>query len=101
MAYRITGDQFYLGWLQHVAQFIFAKQRDAAVGEWHMLLYADGTVRDGRKGWASPEFHPVPAKGAYHVAQGLYHAARNLEAFAANGPTMPGTAGASWEDFAL
>lgn len=101
MAYRITGDQFYLGWLRHIAEFVFTKQRDAAVGEWHMLLYADGTVRDGRKGRASPEFQPVPAKAAYHVAQGLHHAARNLEHFAAHGPTVPGAKGAMWEDFAL
>jgi len=101
MAYRLTGDQFYLGWLRHLAEFVFTKQRDSTAGEWHMLLYADGTVRDGRKGWASPEFSPVPAKGGYHVAQGLHHAARNLELFTANGPTPPGDPAASWDDFAL
>jgi hypothetical protein len=66
-----------------------------------MLLYADGSVRDGRKGWASPDFYPVPAKAAYHVVQGLYHAARNLEHIAADGPTKPGAEGAAWENFAL
>ncbi len=97
MAYRLSGDPFYYGWLQHLADFIYTKQRDARDGEWYSLLYADGTVRDGRKGWASPENRPVPAKGGYHVAKCLYHAARNLAA--ANG--SPSTAKLTWADVAV
>ncbi len=98
MAYRLTGDQLYRDWLRDLAEFIQRYQRDPENGEWHMLLYADGTVRDGRKGRASPE--DVPAKGAYHVAQGLQHASRNLEILSRNGVTLPGDAAAVWADFA-
>lgn len=72
LAYRVTGDVLYRDWLGRLATFIFAKQRDARVGEWSSTLYADGTVRDGRKG--------SPSKAAYHVAQALHHAAANLAA---------------------
>ena len=64
-----------------------AGQRDRRDGEWYSSVYADGTIRDGRKG--------SPSKAAYHVAQGLHHAARNL----ALGEASRSTGG--WEDFAL
>ncbi len=99
MAYRLTGDGLYLDWLRDQAAFVRRFQRDPDNGEWHMLLYADGTVRDGRKGRASPD--DVPAKGAYHVVQGLQHANRNLEIVSTRGVTQPGAAGAVWDDFAL
>jgi mannobiose 2-epimerase len=99
MAYRLTGDELYLDWLRDQAEFIRRYQRDPDNGEWHMLLYADGTVRDGRKGRASPE--DVPAKGAYHVVQGLHHANRNLDIVSTRGVTRPGESGAAWADFAL
>jgi mannobiose 2-epimerase len=99
MAYRLTGDVLYLDWLRDQAAFVRRFQRDSDNGEWHMLLYADGTVRDGRKGRASPE--DVPAKGAYHVVQGLQHAHRNLEIVSTRGFTQPGAAGAAWDDFEL
>ena len=99
MAYRLTGDGLYLDWLRDQAAFVRRFQRDPDNGEWHMLLYADGTVRDGRKGRASPE--DLPAKGAYHVVQGLQHAHRNLEIVSTRDVTQPGAAGAAWDNFAL
>jgi cellobiose epimerase len=99
MAYRLTGDDLYFHWLRDLSEFIQQYQRDPHTGEWNMLLYADGTVRDGRKGRASPE--DVPAKGAYHVVQGLHHAARNLDVISRLGVTQPGRVPAAWADFAL
>ena len=99
IAYRLTGDRLYLDWLRAQAEFVYGKQRDPADGEWYMLLYADGTIRDGHKGHADPVY--IPAKAAYHVVQGLHHAARNLGSVAASGPTVAGAPGARWEDFAL
>src|SRR5262249_32412223 len=71
-AYRLTGDMLYHDWLGDQAQFVHRHQRDPRDGEWYSSVYADGTVRDGRKG--------SPSKAAYHVAQGLFHADRNLAA---------------------
>jgi len=93
MAYRLTGDVLYSDWLRSQARFVYEKQRDARVGEWHSAVHADGTVQDGRKGSAW--------KAAYHVSQGLYHADRNLAIFQERGVTVPGAPGAKWEDFAL
>ena len=90
LAYRLTGDILYRDWLARQAHFVFEKQRDATVGEWHSTVYADGTVRDGRKG--------SPAKAMYHVAQGLYHADTNLAA-AARGATRESKP--EWASFAL
>ena len=72
LAYRQTKDVLYLDWLRALATFIFDKQRDPDLGEWHSTVFADGTVHDGRKGSAS--------KAAYHVAQALHHASANLAA---------------------
>jgi mannose/cellobiose epimerase-like protein (N-acyl-D-glucosamine 2-epimerase family) len=91
--YRLTGDPLYLDWLAKQAEFVYARQRDAANGEWHSLVAADGAIVDGRKG--------SPWKAAYHVVQGVYHADRNLSFFRANGPTIAGASGNRWEEFAL
>jgi mannose/cellobiose epimerase-like protein (N-acyl-D-glucosamine 2-epimerase family) len=88
LAYRLTRDVLYLDFLRAQARFVQERQRDPRNGEWHALVYADGTVRDGRKG--------SPSKAAYHVAQGLYHAHRNLAAVEAE--AAPST---KWEDWAL
>jgi mannose/cellobiose epimerase-like protein (N-acyl-D-glucosamine 2-epimerase family) len=93
LAYRLTGDVLYRDWLRAQAAFVFERQRDAAVGDWHATVYADGTVQDGRKG--------SPSKAAYHVAQGLSHADRNLRLLAELGPPAPAAARGAWEDFAL
>jgi mannose/cellobiose epimerase-like protein (N-acyl-D-glucosamine 2-epimerase family) len=90
LAYRLTGDVLYRDWLAQQARFVFDKQRDAAVGEWHATVYADGTVRDGRKG--------SPSKAAYHVAQGLYHADANLVAAT---ETTTSDRERDWSSFAL
>jgi mannobiose 2-epimerase len=87
LAYRLTGDALYRDWLREQATFVHRRQRDRRDGEWYSSVYADGTIRDGRKG--------SPSKAAYHVAQGLHHAARNL----ALGEASRSTGG--WEDFAL
>lgn len=92
-AYRLTRDVLYLDWLSAQARFVMTKQRDQAVGEWHSIVYADGTVQDGRKGSA--------AKAAYHVVQGLYHADRNLRSVEKDGILVPGAPGIRWADLAL
>ncbi len=90
LAYRQTGDVLYRDWLCALARFIFEKQRDATMGEWHAAVYADGTIHDGRKGFS--------AKAAYHVAQALHHAAANLAA--ATNPIPPKVT-ADWSTLAL
>ena len=93
VAYRLTGDVQYLDWLKRLAAFIHRHQRDPRDGEWYAQVERDGTIRDGRKGFAG--------KAAYHVVQALYHADRSLALVMAHGPTVPGAPGARWEDFAL
>jgi len=50
LAYRLTGDVLYRDWLRDQAGFVHHRQRDPRDGEWYSLVYADGTIRDGRKG---------------------------------------------------
>jgi N-acylglucosamine 2-epimerase len=63
MAYKATGDIFYLDRFKLVNEYFFSHFRDVECGEWYGYLHRDGTVSSDLKG--------NMFKGPFHIPRAL------------------------------